>query len=90
MGKTEFKEDSIENQLLRETASLINNIQIPQIQDTVRGIGAIAISYVDEMTAKDLLVLRLAQRILTELSVKSQLAAVNKAIEEAKGEDNDR
>ena len=90
MGKTEFKEDSIENQLLRETASLINNIQIPQIQDTVRGIGAIAISYVDEMTAKDLLVLRLAQRILTELSVKSQLADVNKAIEEAKGEDNDR
>ena len=89
MGKTEFKEDSIENQLLRETASLINDIQIPQIQDTVRGIGAIAISYVDEMTAKDLLVLRLAQRILTELSVKSQLAAVNKAIEEAKGEDND-
>lgn len=90
MGKTEFKEDSIENQLLRETASLINDIQIPQIQDAVRGIGAIAISYVDEMTAKDLLVLRLAQRILTELSVKSQLAAVNKAIEEAKGEDNDR
>ena len=83
-------EDSIENQLLRETASLINDIKIPQIQDTVRGIGAIAISYVDEMTAKDLLVLRLAQRILTELSVKSQLAAVNKAIEEAKGEDNDR